>query len=128
MHRAECFGVEIPLENLGTALAQRILKTLFRSRAETVQRNTKSRNSNLLHMSVLPASRLHAIAARWRSSRGHKAGCGKFHLAVLSASRGSGRSSSQERDLVKVGLDLRFRRSGLKFIGRLAVVGRSAPT
>src|SRR5580704_12697944 len=80
MHRAECFGVEIPLENLGTALAQRILKTLFRSRAETVQRNTKSRNSNLLHMSVLPASRLHAIAAQWRSSRGRNFGWGKMAL------------------------------------------------
>src|SRR6185295_8908832 len=62
MHRAECLCVEESLKDLGTALAQRIVEALFRSRAETVQRNAKSRNSNPWHMCVLVAPEIHAIA------------------------------------------------------------------
>src|SRR5713226_4601349 len=62
MHRAKCLCVEEPLKDLWTALAQRIVQALLRSRAETVQRNTKPRNSNLRHMSVLLASEIYAIA------------------------------------------------------------------
>lgn len=62
MHRTEYFCVEEPLKNLGTALAQRIVQALLSSRAETIQRNTKSRHSNLRHVCVLLASEIHAIA------------------------------------------------------------------
>ena len=72
MHRAECFCVEEPLEDLRTALAQRIVQALLRSRAETVQRNTKSRNSNLLqYIFVLLASNfiLSLLRATSRAAR-----------------------------------------------------------
>src|SRR4029077_14951535 len=62
MHRAKCLCVEEPLKDLWTALAKWIVQALLRSRAEPVQRNTKSRNSNLRHMCVLLASQIYAIA------------------------------------------------------------------
>ena len=61
MHRAKCLCVEKPLKDLRTALAQRIVQALIRSRAETVQRNTKSRNANLRHICVRSASDIYAI-------------------------------------------------------------------
>jgi hypothetical protein len=49
VHGAKALRVKEPLKNLRSPLAQRILKALFDPSAETVQRNTKSRDSNLRH-------------------------------------------------------------------------------
>jgi hypothetical protein len=42
--------MEIPLKNLWTSLAQRIVQALLYPGAKTVQRNTKSRDTNLWHL------------------------------------------------------------------------------
>src|ERR1700688_4380065 len=77
MHRAKCLCVEEPLKDLWTALAQRIVQALLRSRAETVQRNTKSRNSNLRHVCVLIASKIYATACPTGGRRGGSARIGR---------------------------------------------------
>jgi hypothetical protein len=46
-----------PPKDLGTSLSQWIVQALFHSRAETIQRDTKTRNSNLRHLYVLLASK-----------------------------------------------------------------------
>src|SRR5690349_1075357 len=45
-HCTECLGMENPLKDLWAALAQRIVQALLYPGAETVQRNTKSRDTN----------------------------------------------------------------------------------
>src|SRR5581483_6916719 len=47
-------GVKKPLEDLSPSLAERIVQTLLDSRAETVQRNTKSCDPDFLHISISP--------------------------------------------------------------------------
>jgi hypothetical protein len=68
LHRAKCPGVEEPLEDFRTALAQGIVQALLDSCAETIQRNTKSRNANFRHMSASVAG-LNSRAANPDRSR-----------------------------------------------------------
>jgi len=48
-HRAECLCPKKPLKDLAAPLAEWITQALLNPGAETVQRNTKSCDTNLLH-------------------------------------------------------------------------------
>jgi hypothetical protein len=49
-NRAECLCPKEPLKDLGSPLAQWVTQALLNPGAETVQRNTKSCDTNLLHL------------------------------------------------------------------------------